>query len=309
MPEQATRSTRCPAGWRRVDRHTQLVQCHQLKRPGGEPLLARHPASVLQHRLCRRSAVAAQGCQEPQEPHRVVGGLIVHRPSWLVNDRVGGQIGVPERGHCPGPQQPGPGPLPPGLRIPAHPGQLPVLVDLVERRPTPDRHRRPEAGQRSFGPSIVQEFVCSVGQLLMVPVALLLAGVMTWMFVHSTNTIILDAEKTTARQPNRTPQKHNQTLAWRVQDIIAGLELTQTDFNIAGGRSVHIPEVVSVAAGPPVGLHIRTLPGQTPDNFAAHAPAIAYNLGVAEVRVVPLGPSLIRLALLPRTDLEVDETT
>jgi len=146
---------------------------------------------------------------------------------------------------------------------------------------------------------------------LMVPVALLLAGVMTWMFVHSTTTIIIDDnEKMTARQPNRTPQEHNQTLAWRVQDIIAGLGLTQTDFSIAGGRSVHIPEVVSVAAGPPVGLHIRTLPGQTPDDFTAHAPAIAYNLGdlgVAQVRVVPLGPSLIRLDLLHRADLEVNE--
>jgi hypothetical protein len=145
---------------------------------------------------------------------------------------------------------------------------------------------------------------------LMVPVALILAGVMTWMFVHSTNTIIIDDEKMTDRQPNRTPQEHNHTLAWRMQDIIAGLGLTQTDFSIAGGRSVHIPEVVSVAAGPPVGLHIRTLPGQTPDDFAAHAPAIAYNLGdlgVAQVRVVPLGPSLIRLDLLHRADLEVNE--
>ena len=145
---------------------------------------------------------------------------------------------------------------------------------------------------------------------LMVPVALILAGVMAWMFVHSTNTIIIDDEKMTARQPNRTPQEHNQALAWRMQDIIAGLGLTQTDFSIAGGRIVHIPEVVSVAAGPPVGLHIRTLPGQTPDDFAAHAPAIAYNLGdlgVAQVRVVPLGPSLIRLDLLHRADLEVNE--
>jgi hypothetical protein len=56
---------------------------------------------------------------------------------------------------------------------------------------------------------------------------------------------------------------------------------------------------VSVLAGPPVGLEIRMLPGQMPADFAAHAPAIAYNLGVAEVRVVPLGPSLIRLELLP----------
>jgi hypothetical protein len=148
---------------------------------------------------------------------------------------------------------------------------------------------------------------------LMVPVALFLAGVMTWMFVHSTNMIIIydddiyDDEKTTALQPNRAPQEHNQTLAWRTQDIIAGLELTQTDFSIAGGRVVRIPQVVSVAAGPPVGLHIRILPGQTPDDFAARAPAIAYNLGVAQVRVVPLGPSLIRLDLLPGTSHEVSE--
>jgi hypothetical protein len=65
--------------------------------------------------------------------------------------------------------------------------------------------------------------------------------------------------------------------------------------------------VVSGVAGPPVGLNIRTLPGQTPDDFAAHAPAIAYNLGMAEIRVVPLGPSLIRLDLLPGTDLAVGE--
>jgi hypothetical protein len=85
------------------------------------------------------------------------------------------------------------------------------------------------------------------------------------------------------RLPGRTPQEHDQELAWRVQDIIAGLGLVQTDFSIADGRIVHIPHVVSVAAGPPVGLHIRTLPGQTPDNFAAHAPAIAYNLGEAAI--------------------------
>jgi hypothetical protein len=130
---------------------------------------------------------------------------------------------------------------------------------------------------------------------------------MAWMFVRSTDTIIIYDEKVTAREPDCTPQEHDQELAWRVQDIIAGLGLIQTDFSIAGGRIVHIPHVVSVAAGPPVGLHIRTLPGQTPDNFAAHAPAIAYNLGVAEVRVVPLGPSLIRLDLLPGTSREVGE--
>jgi hypothetical protein len=143
---------------------------------------------------------------------------------------------------------------------------------------------------------------------LIVPAALILAGVMTWMFVQSTDAIIIyDDEKVTARQLERTTQKHDRILAWRMQDVIAGLGLTHTDFSIAAGRVISIPEVISVAAGPPVGLHIRILPGQTPDDFAAHTPAIAYNLGVAEVRVVPLGPSLIRLDLLPGTSLEADE--
>jgi hypothetical protein len=94
-------------------------------------------------------------------------------------------------------------------------------------------------------------------------------------------------------------QARDQLLASRVRDIIVGRGLTQTAFSIGGGRNIHVPQVVSVIAGPPMGLNIRTLPGQTPDDFATHAPAIAYNLGVAEVRVVPLGPSLIRLELLP----------
>jgi hypothetical protein len=148
---------------------------------------------------------------------------------------------------------------------------------------------------------------------LLAPVALLFAGVMAWVFVQSTNMItiydVTAEEGVAARQLEGTQQERDQTLAWRVQDIIAGLGLTHTDFSIAGGRIIRIPEVVSMVAGPPVGLNIRTLPGQMPDDFAAHAPAIAYNLGMAEVRVVPLGPSLIRLDLLPETDLEVGEAT
>jgi hypothetical protein len=94
-------------------------------------------------------------------------------------------------------------------------------------------------------------------------------------------------------------QEHDQALAWRVQDIIAGLGLTQAGSSVGGGRTTHIPQVISVADGPPVGLTIRMLPGQMPEDFAAHARAFAYNLGVAHVRVVPLGPSRIRLDLLP----------
>ncbi|MGH3769523.1 MAG: hypothetical protein ACRDS0_24135 [Pseudonocardiaceae bacterium] len=102
-----------------------------------------------------------------------------------------------------------------------------------------------------------------------------------------------------ARRLERIRQADDQQLAWRVQEILVGCGLSQTDYSIAGGRVFHIPQVISVIAGPPVGLKIRMLPAQMPDDFAIHAQRIAYNLEVADVRVVPLGPSLIRLELLP----------
>jgi hypothetical protein len=102
-----------------------------------------------------------------------------------------------------------------------------------------------------------------------------------------------------ARRFEPTRQTDEQRLAQRVQQIIVGYGLTQAGYSISGGRSLHIPQVVTVNAGPPVKLDIRTLPGQTLDDFAAHAPAIAFNLDVREVRVIPLQPSLIRLELLP----------
>jgi len=103
------------------------------------------------------------------------------------------------------------------------------------------------------------------------------------------------------RELERMRQEGEQLLAWRVQDIIVGLGLTQADYSMGGGRTLHIPEVVSVTERP-VGLDIRMLPGQIPDDFAAHAKRFAYNLGVSEVRVVPLGPSLIRLILVPKAN-------
>jgi hypothetical protein len=103
-----------------------------------------------------------------------------------------------------------------------------------------------------------------------------------------------------ARRRERKRWEHDQVLAWHMQKIIVGLGLTRADFSIGGGRSLHTPEVVSVIAGPPTALDIRILPGQVPHDFAAHAETIAYNLGVAEVRVLPLGPLLIRLVLLSR---------
>ena len=88
-------------------------------------------------------------------------------------------------------------------------------------------------------------------------------------------------------------------LACRVEEIIAGLGLTQSDFSVAAGHLFHMPQVVSVGPGPPVRLDIRILPGQSPHDYSAHAAAIAYDLGMAKVRVIPLGPSAVRLELLP----------
>lgn len=105
------------------------------------------------------------------------------------------------------------------------------------------------------------------------------------------------------RDLERRQQDGYERLARRVEEIIAGLGLTHDDFSIAAGRVFHAPEVVSVDPGPPVGLDIRILPGQSPDDFSAHAAAIAYDLGMAEVRVVPVGPSVIRLELLPHDRL------
>jgi len=103
-----------------------------------------------------------------------------------------------------------------------------------------------------------------------------------------------------ARELECLRQEGTQRLVGRVQDIIVGLGLTQAGNSVAGGRTTIIPEVISVTERP-VGFDIRMLPGQIPDDFATHAKRIAYNLGVAEVRVIPLGPSLIRLILVPET--------
>jgi Domain of unknown function (DUF1918) len=105
------------------------------------------------------------------------------------------------------------------------------------------------------------------------------------------------------RDLERRQQVGYERLAQRVEEILAGLGLFQSDFSIASGRVFHVPQVVSVAPGPPVGLDVRMLPGQSPDDFSEHAAAIAYDLGMAEVRVVPLGPSVIRLELLPHDRL------
>jgi len=103
----------------------------------------------------------------------------------------------------------------------------------------------------------------------------------------------------TRNQRERMRQMATQRLVGRVQDILVGVGLTQADFNLGGGRTLHIPEVISVAEKP-MRFTIRTLPDQIPDDFVKAAPRIAYALDVAEVHVDELGPSLIELRLVPK---------
>jgi hypothetical protein len=101
------------------------------------------------------------------------------------------------------------------------------------------------------------------------------------------------------KQHERMHQMATQQLVQRVQKILVGVGLTQPDFSLGGGRTLHIPEVISVAEKP-MRFTIRTLPGQIPDDFVKAAPRIADNLDVAEVHVDRLGPSLLQLRLVPK---------
>jgi hypothetical protein len=93
----------------------------------------------------------------------------------------------------------------------------------------------------------------------------------------------------------RAHQRNKQELAWRVQDVFAGCALIQTDYSVACGRVVHIPEVVAVIIGPVTRVKIRLLVGQMPEDFAAKAQILAYHLGAAKVNIVVLEPPFIRL--------------
>jgi S-DNA-T family DNA segregation ATPase FtsK/SpoIIIE len=92
--------------------------------------------------------------------------------------------------------------------------------------------------------------------------------------------------------------RRDQNLAWRAQEIFAGLGLVTGQTSIAAGQTVSIPHVIQVDAGPPVALVVRILPGQVVGDFAEQSSRIAANLGVARVRVVSMGPLLLRIELL-----------
>ncbi|MCA1697087.1 MAG: hypothetical protein LC749_21545, partial [Actinobacteria bacterium] len=91
-----------------------------------------------------------------------------------------------------------------------------------------------------------------------------------------------------ALQLARAHQRNKQELAWRVQEVLAGCGLIETDYSISCGRVVNIPQVVSVIIGPVARVKIRLLVGQLPEDFTAKAETMAYHLGAAEVSIVEL---------------------
>jgi hypothetical protein len=104
-----------------------------------------------------------------------------------------------------------------------------------------------------------------------------------------------------ARQLEHRRQENARQLASHLEEVMIGCELTQLSYTLTGNFNLRAPRVLSVIDGSPVTVDIHILPGQTPDHFAQHAPTIAYNLGLAEVRVVPLGPDRVRLELFQRS--------
>ncbi len=87
-----------------------------------------------------------------------------------------------------------------------------------------------------------------------------------------------------------------------VRDSLVRCGLGRREYTLAGSETVHCPRVVSVDAGPPGWVQLDLLAGQSAADFAARASAIAQELGVPEVWVVPLGRSRIRLELPAQRD-------
>jgi hypothetical protein len=104
------------------------------------------------------------------------------------------------------------------------------------------------------------------------------------------------ARSTTPRARHRDPAR-DKPLVRGVQDSLVKCGLTRTERTLAGNETWHRPRVVSADAGPPGWVQIDLLPGQSAEAYAAHAAAIAHDLGVPEVWIVPLGRSRIRLEL------------
>ena len=102
--------------------------------------------------------------------------------------------------------------------------------------------------------------------------------------------------KTTTRVRPK-PQASDKLFIRRVQNSLARCGLHRIQYTSTGEETLHTPRLVAADAQPPSWVQIDMLPGQSAEDFAAHAPAIAHALGVPHVWIVPLGRSRIRLEL------------
>lgn len=78
-------------------------------------------------------------------------------------------------------------------------------------------------------------------------------------------------ERRRAQQLEHLRRADDQRLASRVQDIIVELGLTQTNYSISGGYTLHLPQVVSVMAGPRGGLTSVSFQARHPTS-SSHMP-------------------------------------
>lgn len=96
--------------------------------------------------------------------------------------------------------------------------------------------------------------------------------------------------------------RHRWSGVWRAAAEGAGLSRT---VNVAAGQTIVTPDLVAVAAGPPLALVVRLMPGQLTADVTAVADRLAPALGAARVRVTGLSDGVhVRLELLDRDPLD-----
>jgi S-DNA-T family DNA segregation ATPase FtsK/SpoIIIE len=101
-----------------------------------------------------------------------------------------------------------------------------------------------------------------------------------------------------ALRSERYQWRRDQNLAWRLQDVFAGVGLVGTTSTIGAGQVTSVPRVLQVIRGHTVSLMVEVLPGQVLADYAEQSGRIAESMGVARVRVVRASARLLRLELL-----------
>lgn len=97
-------------------------------------------------------------------------------------------------------------------------------------------------------------------------------------------------ERLHARRQEHRREAADKMLALRVHNSLIRCGLSRSDYSIASGDMFHSPQITSADTGPPGWVEVDMLPGQSPGDFARHAAAIARDLNVSQIRIVPLKP-------------------